>query len=117
MSKSPEKHFQNKKQTSKHLELEGRHAYFEKKSAGDKDFPHYSELIVLSTVNKNVYSGPGWCSSVDWAQACSIPSQGTRLGCGPGPQQQACEKQPHIDVSLPLFLLPFLSLLFILKNK
>ena len=34
----------------------------------------------------------------------SIPSQGTRLGCGPGPQQGACERQPHIDVSLPLFL-------------
>ena len=34
--------------------------------------------------------GPGWCVSVDWALACkpkgSIPSQGTCLGCGPGPQ-------------------------------
>ena len=40
----------------------------------------------------------------------SIPSQGTLLGCGPGPQWGACERQPHIDVSLPVFLLPFPSL-------
>ena len=33
-----------------------------------------------------------------------IPSQGTCLGCGPGPQQGACKRQPHIDVSLLLFL-------------
>ena len=39
----------------------------------------------------------------------SIPSQGTCLGCGPGPLQGACERQQHIDVSLPLFLPPFLS--------
>ena len=32
-----------------------------------------------------------------------IPSQGTCLGCGPGPQLGACERQPHIDGS------PFLS--------
>ena len=37
----------------------------------------------------------------------SIPSQGTRLGCGPGPQLGACERQPHVDVSLPFFLPPF----------
>ena len=41
--------------------------------------------------------------------AGSIPSQGTSLGCGPGPQLRACEKQ-LIHVSLPLFLLPFPSL-------
>ena len=35
----------------------------------------------------------------------SIPSQGTCLGCGPGPQERVCKRQPHIDVSLPLFLL------------
>ena len=40
----------------------------------------------------------------------TIPSQGTCLGCGPGPQYGACERQPHIDVSLPLFHLPFPSL-------
>ena len=40
----------------------------------------------------------------------SIPNQGTCLGCGPGPQMGMHERQPHIDVSLPLFLLPFLFL-------
>ena len=39
-----------------------------------------------------------------------IPSQDTCLGCRPGPQVGARERQPHIDVSLRLFLLPFLSL-------
>ena len=38
---------------------------------------------------------------------CSIPSQGTCLGCGPGPQWGACERQPRIDISLPLFLSSF----------
>ena len=42
--------------------------------------------------------------------ACSIPSQGTRRGCGPGPQLGAPERQPHIDVALSLFLPPFPSL-------
>ena len=32
----------------------------------------------------------------------SIPSQGTCLGCRPGPQQGSHERQPHIDVSPPL---------------
>ena len=41
--------------------------------------------------------------------AGSIPSQGTCLGWGPDPQRGR-EGQPHIDVSLPLFLLPFPSL-------
>ena len=37
-----------------------------------------------------------------------IPSQGTGLGFGPGPQWGACKRQPHIDVSFPLFLPSFL---------
>ena len=32
----------------------------------------------------------------------SIPSQGTCLGCRPGPWWGARKKQPHTDVSLPL---------------
>ena len=40
----------------------------------------------------------------------SIPSQGPRLGCGPGPWLGICERQPHTDVSLPLCLPPFPSL-------
>ena len=39
-----------------------------------------------------------------------ILSQGTFLGYRPGPQWGARERQPHIDVSLPLFLPPFPSL-------
>ena len=34
----------------------------------------------------------------------SIPSQGTCLGCRLDPQEGAHERQPHIDVSLPLSL-------------
>ena len=40
----------------------------------------------------------------------SIPSQGTFLGCSPGPQSGVYKRQPHIDVSLSLFLPPFPSL-------
>ena len=39
--------------------------------------------------------------------AGSIPSQDTCLGFGPGPQWGMHKRQPHIDVSLPLFLPPF----------
>ena len=40
----------------------------------------------------------------------SIPSQGTCLGCGLGPQLGMPERQPHIDIYLLLFLLPTFSL-------
>ena len=40
----------------------------------------------------------------------STPSQGTRLGCRPGPPVGGRERQPHTDVSFPLFFLPFPSL-------
>ena len=42
--------------------------------------------------------------------AGSIPSLGTCMDCGPGPHCGVCEWQPDIDISLPLFLLPFPSL-------
>ena len=35
-----------------------------------------------------------------------IPGQSTYLACGPGPHWDVCERQPHVDVSLPLFVLP-----------
>ena len=44
------------------------------------------------------------CQPVNQRVTSSIPSQGTGLGCGPGLQLWACERQPHTDVSLPLFL-------------
>ena len=50
------------------------------------------------------------CQPVNQRVTGSIPSQGTCLGCRPDPQYRVCERQPHIDISLPLFLLPFLSL-------
>ena len=37
------------------------------------------------------------------AVTSSSPSKGTCLSCGPGPQWRPYERQPHIDVSLPLF--------------
>ena len=37
----------------------------------------------------------------------SIPSQGTCLSCRPSPQWGLYDRQPHRDVSLPIFLLPF----------
>ena len=40
----------------------------------------------------------------------SIPTQDTCLGCGTSPQLGVLKRQQHIDVSLPLFLLPFPSL-------
>ena len=49
------------------------------------------------------------CRPANQRVAGLIPSQGTCLGCGPGPQLGVHERQPHIDVSLPLFLLPFPS--------
>ena len=45
----------------------------------------------------------------DWKVTDLIPGQGTCLGCWPGPQLGAFERQP-IDVYLPLFLPPALSL-------
>ena len=49
-------------------------------------------IIELPKIKDKERINPGWCGSVDWAQAVnqtvasSIPSQGTCLGCGPGPQ-------------------------------
>ena len=76
---------------------------------------YYSLGVLLKAIDC-----PGWCGSVDWALACEpqghwlIPSQGTCLGCGPGPQLGAYERQ-QIYVSLThlflsLFLSPFPSL-------
>ena len=50
------------------------------------------------------------CQPENQRVTSSIPSQGTCLGCGPDPQLGVCERQPHIDVSLPLTLSLPLSL-------
>ena len=49
------------------------------------------------------------CRPVNQRVTSSIPSQGTCLGCVPRLQSGAHKRQPHIDVSLPLFLPPFPS--------
>ena len=60
---------------------------------------------------------PGRCGSVDWVPACK--PKGLRFDSQPGhmpglrawsPLKGSHERQPHIDVSLPLFLSPFLPL-------
>ena len=45
------------------------------------------------------------CWPVSQRLTSSIPSQGTCLGSGPGPQQGLHKRQPHTDVSIPLSLL------------
>ena len=60
---------------------------------------------VLLKVRKRCLPGVAqWieCWPVNQKVTISIPSQGTCLCCGPGPQFRVCERQPHIDVSLPL---------------
>ena len=45
------------------------------------------------------------CRPVNQKVTCSIPSQDTCLGCGPGPQSRACECfSPSFSPSLPLSL-------------
>ena len=41
------------------------------------------------------------CGPMNQRVTGSIPSQGTCLGHGPGPQQGACQRQPQVNVSLP----------------
>ena len=41
------------------------------------------------------------CGAVNQRVTGSIPSQGTCLGCDPGPQLGAHDRQPHTDVPLP----------------
>ena len=50
------------------------------------------------------------CQPLNQRVANWIPSQGTSLGCRPGPQLGAHKGQPHIDVSLHFFLPPSPSL-------
>ena len=57
------------------------------------------------------------CGPVNQRVTGSIPNQGTCLGCRPHLQWGACERQPHIDVSLSPSLLLSLKINKILKNK
>ena len=49
------------------------------------------------------------CRPSNQRVASSVSSQGTCLGFRPGPQLGARKRQLHIDISLPLLLLPFPS--------
>ena len=60
------------------------------------------KLLALAGVAQWIERQPANQRVTGW-----IPSQGTCLGCRPGSWQGAHEKQPHIDVSLLLFLPPF----------
>ena len=55
-----------------------------------------------------VWLSSGWSASLQtkWV-ASSRPSQGTCLGCRPGPQLGAHKWQPHIAISLSIYLPPY----------
>ena len=74
-------------------------------SLASKNKKHKTKLSALAGVAQ-------WtvCRPANQRVAGSIPSQGTCLGCGLGPWRGSRKRQPHIDVSLPLFLSPPLSL-------
>ena len=59
------------------------------------------------------------CQPANLRVAGLIRSQGTCLGCRPGPWEGTCEGQPHTDVSLPLSSSLHLSLKIkkIIKKK
>ena len=67
-----------------------------------------NSLCLLCLISKKLVISPGWCSSVDRVRAAnqmvasSIPRQGTCLGCRPGPQCRAYERQPH-TIFIPIF--------------
>ena len=72
-------------------------------------------FLVFSCFQKKKPVLPGvdqWteCWPVSQGVASLIPRQDTSLGCRLGTQQGALERQPHIDVYLPLFLPPCPSL-------
>ena len=73
--------------------------------------PSKHKLVVRKCVNLNLalVSGAQWieCWPENQRVAGLIPSQGTCLRCRPSPQWGASERQPLIDVSLPLILPPF----------
>ena len=69
-----------------------------------------------SKVNVIILIIPNWCGSVDWVPACEPKGCwfDSQSGHMPGlrarfPSMGECKRQPHIDISVPLFLLPFPS--------
>ena len=68
-------------------------------------------LGVIIQPSANIYGNIALAGVAQWVErqpanqrvTSSIPNQGTCLGCGPGPQLGVLKRQPHIDVSLPLY--------------
>ena len=60
-----------------------------------------SQVAVVGTAEGRDQAPAG---GAQWTEHRFIPSQGTSLGCGLGPQWGAHERQPHVDVSLSPFL-------------
>ena len=72
----------------------------------------WHRLLSQKTANTTLAAVAQWIESWPGNQRVtgSIPSLGHMPGLQVGPQWDVCERQPHIDVSLPLFLPPFPSL-------
>ena len=66
----------------------------------------FSTCDVLLFQERSLAGVAQWieCQPVNQRVTGSIPTQGTSLGCGPGPQLGTHERQPHIDVSLSFSL-------------
>ena len=71
-----------------------------------------ADLVLVQNLPLALAGVAQWaeCQPANHRVTSSIPSQDTCLGCGPGPQWGVRKRQLHIDISLPLFLLPFPSL-------
>ena len=69
-----------------------------------------SKMLPIAVIKANPFKilTPVWCGAaiecwpVNQRVTSLIPSQGTSLGCRPGPQWGVHRRQPHIDVFLPL---------------
>ena len=90
------------------------HWVYETQSCAEASIFQYSvrinvcmELITIKHLTLADVAQKIECQPANQKVAGLIPSQGTGLGCRPGLHWETCERQPHIDVSLPLFLPPF----------
>ena len=91
-----------------------------KKNKQNRNRPLDTENTLMFATREGMrmkrWKGPGWCGSVDWAWACEPKGCwfDSQSGHTPGLWARSPvgtrERQPHIDVSLPLFLPPLHSL-------
>ena len=86
--------------------INGNGKKYHKNKLINKNIPSYRITKHIKKINELTLAGVAqWIElqPVNQRVAGSIPSQSTCLGYRPGPQYGAHERQPHIDVSLPLF--------------